>query len=73
MDGRDASIEDLQSKMLSVERERVKLSSELEQLAGESTKLRQLEQENRKLVQACSVDKRALVKLREELVGEKIR
>ena len=34
------------------------LISDLEQLSGESSKIQELEQENRKLNQTCSLDKR---------------
>ena len=33
-------------------------SSDLEHMSGESSKIQELEQENRKLNQTCSIDKR---------------
>ncbi len=41
-------------------------------MSGDRERIQALEQENRKLNQTCSVDKRSLVKLREELVSEKL-
>ena len=64
LDVKDSSLEDLTSKLSTAERERGKLRRELDHHSGESSKIHELEQENRKMAQERSVDKRALVKLR---------
>ena len=70
---RDASIDELNSKISTLERERSSIEKELKLLSGDSSKLAQLEQDNRKLVQGCAVDKRNIIQLRESLVEEKLK
>ena len=70
---KDVTLEEMTSRMASLERDRNKLSRDLETWTSEQSKNVELENENRRLNQQCSVDKRALVKLREELVEEKLK
>ena len=70
---RDANIDELNSKISTLERDRSRLHKELKHLSGDSSKLAQLEQDNRKLVQECTVDKRNIIQLRESLVEEKLK
>jgi len=72
-DVKDVAIEELNSKLIGIERERIKLKRDLEQWNGEQSKVIELEQENRKLSQSCSMDKKTLIQLRHELVEEKIK
>jgi chromosome segregation ATPase len=70
---KDVTLEEVNSKMASLERERNKLSRDLDTWTSEQSKNLELENENRRLNQQRSVDKRALVRLREELVEEKLK
>ncbi len=70
---RDASLEESVSKLSASERERVRLQRELDSRADDASRTAQLEQDNRRLAQDCAVDRRALAKLREELVEEKLK
>ena len=72
-DVKDIAIEELNSKLISTEREKTKLKRDLEQWNGEQSKVFEMEQENRKLTQSHNVDKRTLIQLRQELVEEKIK
>jgi chromosome segregation ATPase len=72
-DVKDVLMEELNSKLIGIEREKNKLMRDLEQWNGEQSKVFELEQENRKLTQSCSVDKKTLIQLRHELVDEKIK
>ena len=72
-DVKDVAIEELNSKLIGIEREKNKLVRDLEQWNGEQSKVFELEQENRKLSQSCSVDKKTIIQLRQELVDEKIK
>lgn len=73
IDIKDVAIEELNSKLIGIEREKIKLKRDLEQWNGEQIKVLELEQENRKLSQSCSMDKKTLIQLRHELVEEKIK
>ena len=70
---RDANIDELNSNISTLEREKSRLQKDLQHLSGDSSKLAELEQYNRKLVQQCTVDKRNIIQLRESLVEEKLR
>ena len=70
---KDVMLEDMNSKISVLERDRNKLTRDLETWTSEQSKNLELENDNRRLNQLCSVDKRALVKLREELVEEKLK
>ena len=70
---KDVSQEEMNSKVAVLERDKNKLSRDLETWTSEQSRNIELENENRRLNQQCSVDKRALVKLREELVEEKLK
>ena len=70
---KDVSLEEMNSKVAVLERDKNKLSRDLETWTSEQSRNIELENENRRLNQQCSVDKRALVKLREELVEEKLK
>ena len=70
---RDANIDDLTSNISTLEREKNRIQKELKHMSGDSSKLAQLEQDNRKLVQECTVDKRNIIQLRESLVEEKLK
>ena len=73
MEVRDANIDELHSNISTIEREKSRLQKDLKHLSGDSSKLAQLEQDNRKLVQECTVDKRNIIQLRESLVEEKLK
>lgn len=73
MEVKDVTMEDINSKLINAERQWKKLARDLEQWNEEQAKMSELEQANRKLSQQCSLDKRAIVKLREELVDEKLK
>ena len=66
-------IDDLNTKLSSTSREKQKLASDLDQVVGEQSRFRSLEQENRTLNQTLMADKKALAKLRKDLVDEKMR
>lgn len=70
---KDVMLEEMNSKISVLERDKNKLTRDLETWTSEQSKNLELENENRRLNQQCSVDKRALVKLREELVEEKLK
>ena len=70
---RDANIDELNSNITSLQREKSRLQRELKNLSGDSSKLAELEQENRKLVQEFTVAKRNTIQLTESLVEEKLK
>ena len=70
---KDTMIDDLNTKLSSTSREKQKLASDLDQVVGEQSRFRSLEQENRTLNQTLMADKKALAKLRKDLVDEKMR
>ena len=56
---KETHIDDLNTKLFSANREKQKLASDLDQLNGEQSKLKSLEQENRTLNQTLMADKKA--------------
>lgn len=70
---KEVTLIDLQSKVETLQRERDGLERDLEQWKQDSSRIQDLENERRQLVQSGSMDKRSLVKLREELVNEKLK
>ena len=70
---KDAMIDDLNTKLSSSTREKQKLAADLDQVHSERGNLETLEQENRTLNQTLMADKKALAKLRKDLVDEKMR
>ena len=70
---KESTIEELHTANVALERENKKMRRDLETSAADSVKVGELQAENRKLAQDNSMDKRSLLKLREELVEEKMR
>ncbi|XP_059095121.1 girdin-like isoform X2 [Tigriopus californicus] len=70
---KEVTLIDLQSRVETLQRERDGLERELDQWKQDSSRIQDLEIERLQLVQSGSMDKRSLVKLREELVNEKLK
>ncbi|KAG1685228.1 Girdin [Nymphon striatum] len=70
---KDCTIDDLTSQISSISRENKKFQKELDSNFHSAQRLKDLEKENKEMMQHSTVDKKTLVILREDLVNEKIR
>lgn len=73
MEEKEVNLEEMGSKLKTIEREKLKLARDLEQFNGENSKLDGLERENRDLSQQRNDDKKASMKMKEDLVKERIK
>ncbi|CAL1290097.1 unnamed protein product [Larinioides sclopetarius] len=72
IESKDLTIEEYASRVAYLDRENKHLVKEVENLNQIAVKLRDLERENKDLLQQTTVDKRSLEALRQDLVSEKI-
>ncbi|XP_077123884.1 protein Daple isoform X1 [Ranitomeya variabilis] len=70
---KDAILDDNTVKLADLEKESKTLEKEVSRLRESSSRTRELEKENKDLVQQMTVDKRTLATLREDLVLEKLK
>ncbi|XP_078001237.1 girdin-like isoform X5 [Glandiceps talaboti] len=73
MEVKDTTIDDANGKIANLERELKRLKKSLEKNQDSNEKLKEIETDNRDLMQQATVDKKTLMTLREELVSEKIK
>ncbi|XP_062257192.1 girdin-like isoform X2 [Platichthys flesus] len=70
---RDSKLDDDNQRISSLEKENRTMGKEMIFFRDSCTRVKDLERENKELVKQCTIDKRMLVALREELVSEKLR
>ncbi|XP_047198283.1 girdin-like isoform X3 [Hippoglossus stenolepis] len=70
---RDSKLDDGNQRISSLEKENRTMGKEMIFFRDSCTRVKDLERENKELVKHCTIDKRMLVALREELVSEKLR
>lgn len=70
---KETSLDELTSRVTSLDREKRQLQKELEGALGAAARLRELEECNTRLTEQTTLDARALAHLRQELVDEKIK
>ncbi|XP_061649674.1 protein Daple isoform X2 [Phyllopteryx taeniolatus] len=73
LEGKEAELEEKASQLAVVEKKGVDMRKEINMLKEVAVKDKELERENKELNKQATIDKRALVTLREELVSEKLR
>uniref|UniRef100_T1JB57 HOOK N-terminal domain-containing protein n=1 Tax=Strigamia maritima TaxID=126957 RepID=T1JB57_STRMM len=70
---KDTTIDECSSKISTLDRENKRLMKELDSTTNLTARVKELEKENREIVQQSMIDKKTLITLREDLVNEKIK
>ncbi|CAL1577892.1 unnamed protein product [Knipowitschia caucasica] len=70
---KDAKLDDDNQRISALEKENRTMGKEMIFFRDSCTRVKDLEKQNKELVKQCSIDKKTLMTLREELVSEKLR